>query len=181
LIVGRLRPLLTRGLCLKGDLPGTPAQRQSQLGRKQRAVVHDGAENKLLSVMLLKGSAPGFTMASSGRLEADGNNCIPGAPKHCAISGETSCISGGTTRQFSCVTFTREMCCTSLKPAYWQFQGFNWEDAVIETSPPCRIADVDPAGRDSRRRWNRTTANREERSSAANDVQLLSRARRGVA
>jgi hypothetical protein len=28
----------------------------------------------------------------SGRLEVDGNNCIPGAPKHCAISGETSCM-----------------------------------------------------------------------------------------
>jgi hypothetical protein len=45
LIVERLRPLLTRGLCLKGDLLGTLAQRQSQLGRKQRAVAHDGAEN----------------------------------------------------------------------------------------------------------------------------------------
>jgi hypothetical protein len=63
LIVGRLRPLLTRDLCLKGDLPGTPAQRQSQLGRKQRAVVHDGAENNFLLAMLLKGSAPGFRMA----------------------------------------------------------------------------------------------------------------------
>jgi hypothetical protein len=48
--------------------------------------------------MLLKGSAPGFYDGIvSGRLEVDGNNCIPGAPKHCAISGETSCISGGTT------------------------------------------------------------------------------------
>jgi hypothetical protein len=64
---------------------------------------------------------------------------IPGGLKYCAIFDETLCISDCATTKWSFVTFMRPMCCIS------RFECMIGEDAAIESSPPSRNADVDPA------------------------------------